>query len=98
MFEINVHAPLDLAQAVLPSMFERGEGWIVNVSSVPRRTSRPARPFATDGVSGRIGLYGATKAALNRMTVALAVELQGTGVRVNAVMPKAAVMSEGAKR
>src|SRR5271166_4258123 len=29
-FEINVHAPMDLAQAVLPEMIERGEGWIVN--------------------------------------------------------------------
>jgi citronellol/citronellal dehydrogenase len=96
MFEINVHAPLDLAQAVLPSMFERGEGWIVNVSSASADIP-PGPPFATEGVSGRIGLYGATKAALNRMTVALAVELQGTGVRVNAVMPKAAVMSEGAE-
>ena len=32
-FEVNVHAPLDLAQAVLPAMLEQGEGWIVNLSS-----------------------------------------------------------------
>ena len=44
-----------------------------------------------------IGLYGATKAALNRITNALAVELYGTGVRVNPVEPRAAVMSEGAE-
>ena len=30
-FEANVHAPLDLAQAVLPSMIEAGEGWILNL-------------------------------------------------------------------
>jgi NAD(P)-dependent dehydrogenase (short-subunit alcohol dehydrogenase family) len=32
-YEVNAHAPLDLAQAALPAMLERGEGWIVNVSS-----------------------------------------------------------------
>ncbi|MEO9138051.1 MAG: SDR family NAD(P)-dependent oxidoreductase, partial [Jatrophihabitans sp.] len=31
-FEVNVHAPLDLAQQVLPGMRARGAGWIVNVS------------------------------------------------------------------
>ncbi|MGK4422518.1 SDR family NAD(P)-dependent oxidoreductase, partial [Klebsiella pneumoniae] len=33
VFEVNVHAPLDLAQAAIPAMVERGEGWIVNLSS-----------------------------------------------------------------
>jgi len=33
IFEVNTFAPLDLAQAVIPSMRERGEGWIVNLSS-----------------------------------------------------------------
>src|SRR5688572_20542138 len=32
-FEVNVHAPLDLAQQVIPGMRERGAGWIVNLSS-----------------------------------------------------------------
>ncbi len=27
-FEVNVHAPMDLAQAALPSMLQRGEGWV----------------------------------------------------------------------
>jgi NAD(P)-dependent dehydrogenase (short-subunit alcohol dehydrogenase family) len=40
-------------------------------------------------------VYGATKAALNRITSGLAAELQGTGLRVNAVGPRVAVMSEG---
>ena len=42
------------------------------------------------------GVYGATKAALNRLTSALAVELYGTGIRVNTVEPHAAVATEGA--
>jgi citronellol/citronellal dehydrogenase len=40
-------------------------------------------------------LYGATKAALNRITVGLAGDLDGSGIRVNAVGPRVAVMSEG---
>jgi citronellol/citronellal dehydrogenase len=85
-FEVNVHAPIDLAQAVVPTMVERGEGWIVNVSSA---TARPT-PNST------MAVYGASKAALNRLTQGLAVELAGTGIRVNTVEPRAAVMSEGA--
>jgi NAD(P)-dependent dehydrogenase (short-subunit alcohol dehydrogenase family) len=95
-FEVNVHAPADLAQAVIPGMLARGEGWILNLSSAsaryefgrPKQLPRPP-PF--------IGVYGASKAALNRMTVAFAAELLGTGVRVNTVEPRAAVMSEGAE-
>jgi NAD(P)-dependent dehydrogenase (short-subunit alcohol dehydrogenase family) len=58
----------------------------------------PVRRFVPTGVATSIGLYGATKAALNRITNALAVELYGTGVRVNTVEPRSAVMSEGAER
>jgi citronellol/citronellal dehydrogenase len=94
-FEVNLHGPLDLAQAVLPGMVERGEGWIVNVSSA---SAEPAAgpPFERGGIGSRIGVYGASKAALNRLTNALAHELHGTGVRVNAVAPRAAVLTEGA--
>jgi citronellol/citronellal dehydrogenase len=93
-FEINVHAPVDLAQAVAPAMVEQGAGWIVNVSSA---TARPAlNPFARGGVRPSMGVYGASKAALNRLTSAFAGELAGTGVRVNTIEPRAAVMSEGA--
>ncbi len=94
-FEVNVHAPVDLAQAVIPGMVERGEGWIVNVSSGSARLSA-GPPFKTDGVAVTIGIYGASKAALNRETNCLAAELHGTGVRVNTIEPRAAVMSEGA--
>jgi NAD(P)-dependent dehydrogenase (short-subunit alcohol dehydrogenase family) len=96
MFEVNVQAPADLAQAALPAMIERGEGWVVNVSSATARPA-PGPPFRTEGVTTRIGVYGATKAALNRMTNAFAVELYGTGVRINTVEPRSAVMSEGAE-
>ncbi len=71
MFEVNVHAPVDLAQGVVPAMAEAGEGWIVNVSS---RTSRPwpGPPFELGVTGTTTGAYGASKAALDRMTNALA--------------------------
>ncbi len=94
-FEVNVHAPMDLAQAALPSMLDRGEGWVVNVSSTTARPWRP--PFRLGALGSTTGVYGASKAALNRMTNALAAELAGRGVRLNTVEPRAAVMSEGAE-
>ena len=94
-FEVNVHAPFDLAQAVLPSMVERGEGWVVNVSSATAHLWQP--PFRLGSLGSTTGIYGASKAALNRLTNALAAELATTGVRINTVEPRAAVMSEGAE-
>ena len=44
-----------------------------------------------------MAVYGATKAALNRITNGLAVETFEQGIRVNTVEPRAAVMSEGAE-
>src|SRR5690606_27875239 len=96
MFEANVHAPLDLAQAALPAMIFAGRGWIVNVSS---RAARPwsGPPFELGPNGTAIALYGASKAALDRVTNGLGAELVGTGVRVNGVAPRAAVLTEGAR-
>ncbi len=95
LFEVNVHAPTDLAQAALPAMVEAGEGWIINVSSASARPREA--PFPATALGATIGVYGASKAALNRLTNALAEELWGTGVRVNTVEPRNAVRSEGAE-
>lgn len=94
-FEVNVHAPLDLAQAAVPAMVERGEGWIVNVSSATARYEHgaPAEP-PSDPL--HLGIYGASKAALNRLTVALAAAVAGSGVRVNTIEPRSGVATEGA--
>lgn len=95
IFEANVHAPLDLAQAVIPSMVEAGEGWIVNLSSGSAR-HWVGPPFELGPQGSTLAVYGASKAALNRITNGLAAELFGTGVRVNTIEPRAAVLSEGA--
>jgi NAD(P)-dependent dehydrogenase (short-subunit alcohol dehydrogenase family) len=74
--ETNVVAPMRLARLVLPGMRERGEGRIVNVSSVAGRMSTPL-----------MGWYCASKHALEAVTDALRMEVEPDGVRVVLVEP-----------
>ena len=74
--ETNVVAPMRIARLVLPRMKERGEGRIVNISSVAGRTSTPL-----------IGWYCASKHALEAVTDALRMEVEPDGVRVALVEP-----------
>jgi NAD(P)-dependent dehydrogenase (short-subunit alcohol dehydrogenase family) len=76
MFAANVRAPYFLVAAIAPGMAARGHGSIVSLSSM----------------AGGVGLvggaaYGATKASLEAMTRAWAVEYGASGVRVNAIAP-----------
>lgn len=94
-FEVNLHAPVDLMQVVLPAMRGAGRGWIVNVSSASARLSAEAPcDLAPPGFA--IGVYATSKAALNRLSNLMAAELSGSGIRVNTVEPRSAVLSEGA--
>ena len=92
-YEINVTAPWDLAQRVHPGMRERGEGWILNVSSVT--SVHPKGPPYRD-FDATATLYGSTKAALERMTTGIAAALHRYQIWVNSMAPVAAVMTEGA--
>ncbi|MBC7372475.1 MAG: SDR family oxidoreductase [Frankiales bacterium] len=74
--ETNVVAPMRLARLVLPGMRERGEGRIVNISSVAGRLSTPL-----------MGWYCASKHALEAVTDALRMEVEPDGVRVVLVEP-----------
>jgi NAD(P)-dependent dehydrogenase (short-subunit alcohol dehydrogenase family) len=76
-------------------MSAAGEGWIVNVSSASARHF-DGPPFELVEPGTDLAVYAASKAALNRITNGLAAELHGTGIRVNTVQPRAAVLSEGA--
>ena len=95
LYEINVHAPLDNAQAAIPAMRAAGEGWIINVSSATAH-HWPGPPFPLGSQGTTLTVYGSSKAALNRITNGLGAELDGTGIRVNSIEPRAAVLSEGA--
>ena len=74
--ETNLVAPMRLARLVLPGMRERGNGRIVNVSSVAGRMSTPL-----------MGWYCASKHALEAVTDALRMEVEGDGVKVTLVEP-----------
>ena len=95
MMEINVLAPLDLTQQALPDMIEAGEAWVVNLSSATANYE-PGPPYRQSELLEVMGIYGASKAALNRMTNAFSVETHKHSIRMNTVEPRAAVLSEGA--
>jgi citronellol/citronellal dehydrogenase len=95
-FEINVHAPVDLAQLVLPGMRERGEGWIVNISSATSKHPASAPMDNAEKLGFTTTTYGASKAALERFTTGLAAEVRAQGIAVNSLAPVAAVRTPGA--
>jgi NAD(P)-dependent dehydrogenase (short-subunit alcohol dehydrogenase family) len=86
VFETNVFGVLAVTQAMLPLLREAPAARIVNVSSGAGSLSRNADP----GNPGR-SLFGpsypASKTALNAMTLAFAIELESTRIKVNAVSP-----------
>jgi len=95
MHELNLNAPVDLAQQALPAMRAAGGGWILNLTSAS--ATQPAVPYRDSREAALvIGAYGATKAALDRYTEALAHELAPERIYVNALAPVAIVLTEGA--
>ena len=84
MFEVQVRAPFEMAQLVLPGMRERRSGWILNISSGAARHPQ-GPPYLLGGAGGTV--YGMCKAALERFTTGLAAEVAGDGVCVNVVSP-----------
>jgi short-subunit dehydrogenase len=73
---VDLLGPLHLIGAALPPMRAQGRGQIINVSSV-----LAAQPLPY------LGGYAAAKAALERLSEALRMELQGSGVAVSVVRP-----------
>ncbi len=91
MFEVEVAAPFHLAQLVLPAMTEKGEGWIVNVSS--RAAFHPTQPYNARG--GGSTVYGMCKAAVERFSTGLAGEVFDSNIAVNALSPNRVVPTPG---
>ena len=76
LFETNTLGTLALTQAVLPQFRERRAGVVVNVTSSVTLKALPL-----------VGVYSASKAAVNAFTESMAVELEPFGIRVRLVLP-----------
>jgi citronellol/citronellal dehydrogenase len=80
-FRVNVHGSFYCIRAALPSMLERGSGNIITISSVA----------AHSGGSH----YGATKRAIESMSVGLAGEVKDKGIAVNCLRPVRGIETPG---
>ncbi len=76
VWNVNVRSALLASIAVLPAMLAAGSGSIVSISSISGRRGAPRR-----------AVYAASKAALDGMTRALAMEYGPRGIRANSVAP-----------
>ena len=77
-YVVNLVAPTILAQAVVPSMKERGAGQIVNVGSIFGSINYPH--FVT---------YSVAKSGLFALSQSLRRELEGTGIDITHIAPRA---------
>ena len=73
---VNLTAPFVLAQAVLPGMIGRREGWIINIASDLAYRVRPGG-----------AAYCSTKRALVALSEVLQLEYRGDGIRVSVILP-----------
>ncbi|MEH6405126.1 MAG: SDR family NAD(P)-dependent oxidoreductase [Sneathiella sp.] len=78
LVSVNLIVPMQLSQAVLPAMIERRSGHIITVGSMSALIPLPH-------VSG----YVAAKAGLKAFTDSLRRELEGTGIDITHVVPRA---------
>ena len=78
LVEVNAAALTELTARFLPAMVAAGEGAVLNLASTAAFLPGPL-----------MAAYYASKAFVVSFTVALAVELEGTGVRVSALCPGA---------
>jgi NAD(P)-dependent dehydrogenase (short-subunit alcohol dehydrogenase family) len=86
VWETNVFGVLAVYQAMLPLLRESPESRIVNVSSGVGSLTLNADPaYPYHPMFGPV--YPASKAALNAITLAMMVELESTGIKVNLVSP-----------
>ena len=74
IFQTNLTSVFIICQKLLPAMIRRGQGKIINISSV----------WGNVGSSMEVA-YSATKGGLNSFTKALAKEVAPSGVQVNAI-------------
>lgn len=100
MTQVNIRGPLAMVRAALPHLrtaAEReGSAHVINISSRAARFPG-AGPYAAraDARSAAAPLYGTTKAALERLTQELAMELEPDRIAVNALSPQGGINTPG---
>jgi NAD(P)-dependent dehydrogenase (short-subunit alcohol dehydrogenase family) len=86
VWETNVFGALAVYQAMLPLLRESSDARIVNVSSgVGSLTDNANRAHPYHKFFSPV--YAASKTALNSITLAMMIELESTGIKVNLVSP-----------
>ncbi|MGI4813386.1 MAG: SDR family oxidoreductase [Janthinobacterium lividum] len=86
VWDTNVFGVLAVYQAMLPLLRQSPAARIINVSSgVGSLTTNLDPGFAHRSIFGPV--YPASKTALNALTVAMVIELESEGIKVNAVSP-----------
>jgi NAD(P)-dependent dehydrogenase (short-subunit alcohol dehydrogenase family) len=86
VFETNVFGVIAVTQAMIPLLREAPAGRIVNVSSASGSLTINANP--TNPHRAMFGAaYSPSKTALNAITLAFALDLESTGIKVNAACP-----------
>jgi len=86
VWETNVFGVLAVYQAMLPLLQESPNARIVNISSgVGSLTANADPTYPWRSIFGPV--YPGSKTALNAITLSMAIELESTGIKVNAVSP-----------
>lgn len=76
MIDLNLKGLLHVSRAIIPGMVVRGRGHVINIGSLAGKEVYP---------QGNV--YCATKYAVDALSQAMRIDLNGTGVRVSAINP-----------
>lgn len=92
IWQVDLRGPILLMREAIPHMRQAGGGHIINVSSRAAVFPGPG-PYAEPRKGG--AFYGMIKAGLERLSQALAMELQEDGIAVNVLSPQGRIRTPG---
>ncbi|HJN16115.1 MAG TPA: SDR family NAD(P)-dependent oxidoreductase [Armatimonadota bacterium] len=87
LMNTNLKSAYLMSRFAVPHMLERGQGAMVNISSIHAEATRPA-----------YGAYAATKAGMSALTRGHAVEFGARGIRFNCILPGTIDISNYSRR
>lgn len=92
LWEVDLRGPIYVIRHAIPHMRAAGGGQIINISSRAAVFPGPG-PYKDPRKGGTF--YGLLKAALERMSQGLAMELQEDNISVNALSPEGVIKTPG---